>query len=290
MISTEVASDGNNDTEEVPDMMSVLSVSTTSSSSSTTWKQRERVDDTSVALTLASLKSDVSTSTSKQQFSRKASADRIRHDLLFQLGIRDQEIQRESSISSQKNLTLLGNVRPFQMDLKYVPSDDDDDEDNDDGSSSENEGTRDQSAVSLSAEFSWGNPWSFLLGQKQQTPTSDPSPSSSNDNVVEETVEDVEKTSNASQKPKKGVSFSNKVMVVPIPLRHDYSRRMRQRLWTPAEEIHENAQRNAVEFSSEGWNCQDVVEEDDMYICSGTQELIHPVHVQLGTVQPQEDQ
>eukprot|EP00978_Attheya_sp_CCMP212_P033722 scaffold137518_cov47-Attheya_sp.AAC.1 len=287
MLSTEDASDRNNDSEEAPDMMSVLSVSTTSSSSSTTWKQRERVDDTSVALTLASLKSDVSTSTSKQQFSRKASADRIRHDLLFQLGIRDQEIRRESFVSSQKNLTLLGNVRPFQMDLKYVPSDDDDEDD--DGSSSENEETRDQSAVSLSAEFSWGNPWSFLLGQKQQTPPSDPTPSS-NDNVVEETVVNVEKTSHTSQKPKKGVSFSNKVLVVPIPLRHDYSRRMRQRLWTPAEEIHENAQRNAVEFSSEGWNCQDVVEEDDMYICSGTQELIHPVHVQLGTVQTQEEQ
>jgi hypothetical protein len=287
MLSSEVASDRNNDSEEAPDMMSVLSVSTTSSSSSTTTKQRERVDDTSVALTLASLKSDVSTSTSKQQFSRKASADRIRHDLLFQLGIRDEEVRRESSLSSQKNLTLLGNVRPFQMDLKYEPSDDDED---DDGSSSENEGTRNQSAASLSAESSWGKPWSFLLRPKQQTPPSDPSPSStSNDNVVEETVNsrDVEKT---SQKPKKGVSFSNKVLVVPIPLRHDYSRRMRQRLWTPAEEIHENAQRNAVEFSSEGWNCQEVVEEDDMYICSGTQELIHPVHVQLGTVQTQDEQ
>eukprot|EP00586_Coscinodiscus_wailesii_P002646 CAMPEP_0172491104 /NCGR_PEP_ID=MMETSP1066-20121228/21802_1 /TAXON_ID=671091 /ORGANISM="Coscinodiscus wailesii, Strain CCMP2513" /LENGTH=189 /DNA_ID=CAMNT_0013259963 /DNA_START=43 /DNA_END=609 /DNA_ORIENTATION=- len=50
------------------------------------------------------------------------------------------------------------------------------------------------------------------------------------------------------------ISFNDNVSVVPIPMRNEYSDRIRSRLWTNVEEIHENAQRNMIEFAAEGYN------------------------------------
>jgi hypothetical protein len=59
-------------------------------------------------------------------------------------------------------------------------------------------------------------------------------------------------TSSAEQKPKKKISFDTKVKVVPIPMRDEYSNRVRSRLWSNAVEIHQNATRNSIEFAAEG--------------------------------------
>lgn len=53
-------------------------------------------------------------------------------------------------------------------------------------------------------------------------------------------------------KPKKRIGFNESVSVVPIPMRNEYSSRVRARLWSNAMEIHENAARNTIEFASEG--------------------------------------
>ena len=51
---------------------------------------------------------------------------------------------------------------------------------------------------------------------------------------------------------RKRLGFNETVKVVPIPMRHEYSNRVRSRLWSNAVEIHENAARNSIELAAEG--------------------------------------
>jgi hypothetical protein len=75
---------------------------------------------------------------------------------------------------------------------------------------------------------------------------------------------------------KKCVSFDTTVTVHPIPLRTQYSSRIRNSLWTPVSELQENAARNCVEFAAENWDWRQATEDDDMVIYHG--EKIHPIH------------
>jgi hypothetical protein len=83
------------------------------------------------------------------------------------------------------------------------------------------------------------------------------------------------------KKPRKAkLTFNDDVSVAHIPMRSEYSDRVRSRLWSNRYEIHENATRNAIEFQAEGWDWRSVTEDEGMFVCTSSGELIHPVHCQ----------
>mmetsp|Transcript_15797 Transcript_15797/g.22476 ORF Transcript_15797/g.22476 Transcript_15797/m.22476 type:complete len:214 (-) Transcript_15797:70-711(-) len=85
-------------------------------------------------------------------------------------------------------------------------------------------------------------------------------------------------TKKKDKKERRRINFSDSVSVVPIPMRSEYSDRVRSRLWSNRYEIHENATRNAIEFAAEGWDWRHVTEDEGMFVCTTSGELIHPVH------------
>ena len=74
--------------------------------------------------------------------------------------------------------------------------------------------------------------------------------------------------------------ISDSVEVVPIPMRSEYSNRIKERMYSNRVELSENAQRNVVEFEAEGWDASTVLDDEtQFYKCPLTGELIHPVHL-----------
>ncbi|KAG7353766.1 hypothetical protein IV203_003121 [Nitzschia inconspicua] len=80
--------------------------------------------------------------------------------------------------------------------------------------------------------------------------------------------------------PSNNVSFYHKVQVMRIPSRKQYPEDIKKSLWASLSEISENARRNSIEYTAEGWDWRTVLEEDDMYVHPRTGEHVHPVHVQ----------
>ena len=83
-----------------------------------------------------------------------------------------------------------------------------------------------------------------------------------------------------NKKKKKSIKFAPSVSVVQIPMRTEYSSRIATRLWSSRTEIRDNANRNVIEFSAEKWDWRNVVEDDGMFVCTVSGELVHPVHCQ----------
>jgi hypothetical protein len=74
--------------------------------------------------------------------------------------------------------------------------------------------------------------------------------------------------------------FNEEVEIVPIPTRNEYSDRIKSLIWSNRHELQENAERNAREYAAEGWDWRGVTEDEGMYICSVSGELVHPIHLQ----------
>jgi hypothetical protein len=71
------------------------------------------------------------------------------------------------------------------------------------------------------------------------------------------------------------------VQTTTIPSRHDYSKRIKSRIWSSTLEIHTNGVRNAREFEYDGKNWRTASEEDDFLCCESAEQLhlVHPVHL-----------
>ena len=68
-----------------------------------------------------------------------------------------------------------------------------------------------------------------------------------------------------SNRRKRMVRFNSDVMSKPIASQKKYSNRIKSRLWNTEEEIENNAYRNLMEYTYEGWEWENAV-EDAMYI------------------------
>jgi hypothetical protein len=73
------------------------------------------------------------------------------------------------------------------------------------------------------------------------------------------------------------VSFRSSVVVHSIPNRQEYSERVKKTIWMQPEELEESANRNCIEFSAEGWDWRQAIEETDFVFFRG--DLIHPAHM-----------
>jgi hypothetical protein len=76
----------------------------------------------------------------------------------------------------------------------------------------------------------------------------------------------------------KRCQFNETVCVMTIPSRHEYTQKMKSRLWFTASELYMNAVRNTIEYMAEGCNWRTVIEEEGMISCNQTGRLIHPAH------------
>lgn len=87
-----------------------------------------------------------------------------------------------------------------------------------------------------------------------------------------------------SARKKKHIKFSDAVSVLPIPSHKTYSSHTHSLLYTSRDEMAPSVSRNITEFTYEGWNWMNAVEEDGMYaLCTnmndGVTKLIHPAHI-----------
>jgi hypothetical protein len=96
--------------------------------------------------------------------------------------------------------------------------------------------------------------------------------------VMEEKEEVVEVHHNKTKKTT-CIAFQDEVDVLPIPTRHESSNRIKSGIWSNRHELQENAQRNAVEFAAEGWDWRTITEDEGMYVCLASGELVHPAWV-----------
>ena len=186
--------------------------------------------------------------TSHVQRSNGPEANRIRNNLIFKLGVdidrSSKEVNREPSRGS-----LLGHVQLSKEPLKYKT---------DEESKQQEDGSWSLTSFFLrkppmpEAEASLGSSFSSSSVSSSPTETSQ----------------------------QRRLTFNEEVAICPIPMRNEYSKRVKERLWPSPEDMMLNAHRNTVEFAAEGWDWRNSMEDENMYRCVATNELIHPVHIE----------
>lgn len=63
-------------------------------------------------------------------------------------------------------------------------------------------------------------------------------------------------------------------------MRTEYPTIVRERIWSSANEIYQNAARNTIEFAAEGFDWRNAADDTQM-VHSSSGERIHPIHYRL---------
>jgi len=74
----------------------------------------------------------------------------------------------------------------------------------------------------------------------------------------------------------RAVRFMDKVECLDIPSHRDMDPATKQLIWSSSDQVHMNAQRNSMEYHSEGRNWMKATEEEDMILDDVTGEYVHP--------------
>ena len=228
--------------------------------------------------------SEISTSSSLSSSSdegraghHRISSDRLRTNLMIKLGLETIKRNSLSSHSAQciiKNReppytrSLLGKVNIHTEKLKYKR-----DQEQSSSSKSDHQGI-------------WGlGP--FFKKEKAASADVPVLEAASESSAVSMTSEESSSSPSASIASRKRppVSFNEDVLICPIPKKEEYSKRIKERIWASHEELMLNAHRNSIEFASENWDWRRTPDDDQMYRCIATNELIHPVHIHSQHVQ-----
>jgi hypothetical protein len=88
----------------------------------------------------------------------------------------------------------------------------------------------------------------------------------------------------------RSVRFHPQVSVVCIPSRHEYSARIGRFLWDSPEQMYRAIARNTLEFRADGWDWKTVLEEEEHIWSPATKEYIHPIHLEIAEMPPEEQE
>lgn len=189
----------------------------------------------------------------------RENSQRLRNNLFFKLGVDAEKKGPEVSKREPSRGSLLGKVQLTKDKLKYKAGED-------------GESRQEVSLWDFGAMFGGKRTASLAAGASSLGSSF----SSKGD------------SSSSKSSGAKRCTFNEEVTVCPIPKREEYSKRIKQRLWLSAEDMMLNAHRNSVEFAAEGWDWRNTPEDDEMYRCLATNELIHPIHVENQRLEDQE--
>lgn len=194
-----------------------------------------------------------------------SSSTRLRSNLLRKLGIPPSKQQQQQYPIGVKHppRDLLANVKVQRMPLKTDEMD------------KNIISGRCHSDTVLQA---WGS-----LFTKQQQQSSSPSDRSatSRTSIV---------SMSQSDDSARHVRFDPDVQVALIPTRHEYSRRIAQFLWDSPQNMRSSIVRNTLEFTADGWDWNTVATEEEHYYNPKTGEYIHPVHLEIAQMPPEEQE
>lgn len=131
-----------------------------------------------------------------------------------------------------------------------------------------------------------GSLWASANSRRSSSAQHHQEQQQSNDDQEMTTVET--NNNDGNNNASRHVRFQPEVSVIPIPMRHEYSNRIKGFLWEPIASMQASILRNTLEFTADGWNWEDALDEDEHYMDPSTGELIHPVHLEIAQM-PQED-